>query len=232
MGHFFEQGFSVREPMWHGLGTILGDYPGRADAMEAAGHDFTIYETPVSPQPITLPTGIMVAPYDAENWKALRAVGEHANKRLCDAQAPDARPAPDVVTLGQVTRPSTTDAVEHAPAAVPGPPGDGAHTRHRGVLPPAHGCDNRTLTELMGINGRRPLHPQTRHLRLKAYAPQGADPMASAYALLPAHPTRRARRGPVHQDQRPRTCGRSRRTRPSPTRRAGQTRALELPKIH
>ena len=44
------------------------------------------------------------------NWRALRQVGEHANQRLCDAQAADARPAPDVVTLTEVTRPSTTNA--------------------------------------------------------------------------------------------------------------------------
>lgn len=42
------------------------------------------------------------------NWSALRAVGEAANARLCDAQAADARPAPDVVTFDQVTRPSQT----------------------------------------------------------------------------------------------------------------------------
>ncbi len=42
------------------------------------------------------------------NWSALRAVGEAANTRLCDAQAADARPAPDVITFGEVTRPSRT----------------------------------------------------------------------------------------------------------------------------
>jgi len=45
----------------------------------------------------------------AENWNALRAVGESANRRLCDAEAADAQPAPDVATFCQVTRPSTTD---------------------------------------------------------------------------------------------------------------------------
>jgi hypothetical protein len=40
----------------------------------------------------------------AENWKALRAVGEKANQRLCDAQASHARPAPDVAAFTQVTR--------------------------------------------------------------------------------------------------------------------------------
>ena len=50
-----------------------------------------------------------------QNWTALRAVGDSANQRLCDAEAQTARPAPDVVTLTHVTRPSTTDGL-HAPA--------------------------------------------------------------------------------------------------------------------
>ena len=51
----------------------------------------------------------------AENWKALRAVGEKANQRLCDAQAADARPAPDVATFAQVTRPSTRSTANTPP---------------------------------------------------------------------------------------------------------------------
>ena len=51
-----------------------------------------------------------------ENWNALRAVGESANRRLCDAEAADALPAPDVATFEQVTRPSLTDDGQHAPA--------------------------------------------------------------------------------------------------------------------
>jgi hypothetical protein len=51
----------------------------------------------------------------SDNWRALRVVGEQANRRLCDAQAADARPAPDVVTLQQVTRPSLTPDGLHAP---------------------------------------------------------------------------------------------------------------------
>ena len=43
----------------------------------------------------------------ADNWNALRAVGEHANQRLCDAQAADAHPAPDVAAFARVTQPST-----------------------------------------------------------------------------------------------------------------------------
>ena len=57
----------------------------------------------------------------AENWTALRAVGEHANQRLCDAQAADARPAPDVATFTQVTRPSQIDG-QHAPGLPFGDP--------------------------------------------------------------------------------------------------------------
>ena len=57
----------------------------------------------------------------AENWKALRAVGEKANQRLCDAQAADARPAPDVATFTQVTRPSHIDG-QHAPGLPFGDP--------------------------------------------------------------------------------------------------------------
>ena len=50
------------------------------------------------------------------NWNALRVAGEHASQRLCDAEAADAAPAPDVVTLNQVTRPSVTEDGQHAPA--------------------------------------------------------------------------------------------------------------------
>jgi hypothetical protein len=45
----------------------------------------------------------------AQNWYALRAVGDAANRRLCEAEATDAQPAPDVATFSRVTRPSRTD---------------------------------------------------------------------------------------------------------------------------
>jgi hypothetical protein len=51
----------------------------------------------------------------AENWQALRAVGESANRALCEAEAGDARPAPDVATFSLVTRPSTTEDGGYAP---------------------------------------------------------------------------------------------------------------------
>ena len=52
---------------------------------------------------------------NATNWNALRAVGHAANRRLCDAQASDAAPAPDVVTFEQVTLPSDDADGLHAP---------------------------------------------------------------------------------------------------------------------
>ena len=86
---------------------------------------------------------------NAENWHALRAVGEHANKRLCDAQAADAQPAPDVVTFEEVTRPSDIDGL-HAPGLRFG------DRRVMAVLAAivgfAHlvaGFDNRQMTELV-----------------------------------------------------------------------------------
>lgn len=50
-----------------------------------------------------------------QNWNALRAVGQLANRSLCDAEAADAQPAPDVATFCQVTRPSTTRDGLYAP---------------------------------------------------------------------------------------------------------------------
>jgi hypothetical protein len=44
----------------------------------------------------------------ADNWRALRGVGDSANQRLCDAESNDANPAPDVATVTAVTRPSRT----------------------------------------------------------------------------------------------------------------------------
>jgi hypothetical protein len=52
----------------------------------------------------------------AQNWYALRGVGQSANRCLCDAEASDAQPAPDVATFSQVTQPSTTDDGLPAPA--------------------------------------------------------------------------------------------------------------------
>ncbi|MCA1841576.1 MAG: DUF932 domain-containing protein [Actinobacteria bacterium] len=47
MTDYFETGFSVRQPMWHGKGNILADYPENwADARKAAGLDWEPIEVP------------------------------------------------------------------------------------------------------------------------------------------------------------------------------------------
>lgn len=63
--------FSVREPMWHGLGIIKDDYPGREEAMADAGHTFTLVESPVVPMPVMLENGTMIQATQADNFKAL-----------------------------------------------------------------------------------------------------------------------------------------------------------------
>ena len=85
-----------------------------------------------------------------ENWNALRAVGEHANQRLCDAEAADAQPAPDTVTFAEVTRPATTAEGLHAPALRFGDPPVmavlAATLRFTHLIT---GFDNRCLTQLV-----------------------------------------------------------------------------------
>jgi len=51
----------------------------------------------------------------SQNWSALTKVGQSANRRLCDAEAADAQPAPDVATFAEVTRPSITKDGLYAP---------------------------------------------------------------------------------------------------------------------
>lgn len=47
MPAYFDQGFFVRKPAWHGLGIVLDEYPGRAEAMRLAGHDFNVVSSPL-----------------------------------------------------------------------------------------------------------------------------------------------------------------------------------------
>lgn len=42
MSHAFESGFFVREPAWHGLGTVVAEAPTTAKALEIAGIDWTV----------------------------------------------------------------------------------------------------------------------------------------------------------------------------------------------
>jgi hypothetical protein len=57
----------------------------------------------------------------AMNWKSYRPLATQPTS-LCGAEAQTARPAPDVVTLTHVTRPSTTTDGLHAPALAFGDP--------------------------------------------------------------------------------------------------------------
>lgn len=70
MPAYFDQGFFVREPAWHGMGVVLDDYPDRETAMRLAGHDFDIVESPVRFET------------DAETGRVLRtATGWKAHRR-------------------------------------------------------------------------------------------------------------------------------------------------------
>ncbi|HEY7421493.1 MAG TPA: DUF932 domain-containing protein [Gaiellaceae bacterium] len=64
MPAFFDQGFFIREPAWHGEGIVLDDYPGREEAQRLAGHDFTVIERPI--QVVGNHSAL-----DAPAWKAL-----------------------------------------------------------------------------------------------------------------------------------------------------------------
>ena len=81
----------------------------------------------------------------AKNWKALRDVGQAANRRLCDAEAQDAMPAPDVGTFERVTQPSTSEEGLYAPALRFGVPSrrnpSHAGANERGWLPGRHPPD-------------------------------------------------------------------------------------------
>lgn len=58
MGHYFESGFSVRKPMWHGLGTVADRYPTDwAEARKMAGLEW---------EPMTLAIPNMIAPNGVE----------------------------------------------------------------------------------------------------------------------------------------------------------------------
>lgn len=87
-----------------------------------------------------------------DNWRTLRSVGEGANARLCQAIAHDAQPAPDVVTLARVTRPSTTEDGQHAPGLRFGDPRVMALLGALvGFVHLIAGFTNRQLVELVGV---------------------------------------------------------------------------------
>lgn len=127
---------------------------------------------------------------NADNWRALRAVGENANRRLCDAQAQDAKPAPDVVTVNMVTRPSKTTDGLHAPALCFGDPRVMALLT--ALVTFAHmlsGFRNRQLVATVGLLLERPYTGRHASYDLRRLVRKGLIvriPHSHAYHLTPA----------------------------------------------
>ena len=97
----------------------------------------------------------------AQNWYALRAVGDAANRRLCEAEAADAQPAPDVATFHRVTRPSQTQDGLYAAALRFGDPRVMAVLGSLvGFCHVAVGFTNRDLIPLVGALWREPYTPR------------------------------------------------------------------------
>ena len=158
----------------------------------------------------------------AENWKALRAVGEKANQRLCDAQAADARPAPDVATFTQVTRPSQIDG-QHAPALPFGDP------RVMAVLAAivgfTHllaGFDNPALVRAVTTLLDCPYTSRQATYDLRRLKRKGLIVTTARPSPLPTHPAGPTRRGAVHQGLRARPRTRLGRVRPKAPNRSRQ----------
>lgn len=74
MPAYFEDGFSVRQPMWHGLGTVLSDYPNRDVAFGASGQAWTVEETPMF---IAHPTDPYGQPRRVEGYFAATRSDDH-----------------------------------------------------------------------------------------------------------------------------------------------------------
>jgi hypothetical protein len=93
----------------------------------------------------------------AQNWYALRAVGDAANRRLCEAEAADAQPAPDVATFERVIRPSqTTDGLYAAALRFGDPRVMAVLGSLVGLCHVTVGFTNRDLIPLVGALRRGP----------------------------------------------------------------------------
>jgi hypothetical protein len=136
----------------------------------------------------------------ATNWTGLRAVGDSANRRLCDAELQTAQPTPDVVTLTHVTRPSTTTDGLHAPALAFGDSRVMALLAALVLFTPYPRRFRQPPTGQAGppLLGPSPLQ-SAGHLRSSSPASQGTDHPVTALTPLPPHAIRTPRRRPVHQ---------------------------------
>lgn len=47
----FESGFFVREPAWHGMGTVIKDAPDSKTAIKVAGLDWKVLQAPMCAMP-------------------------------------------------------------------------------------------------------------------------------------------------------------------------------------
>jgi hypothetical protein len=149
----------------------------------------------------------------AKNWNALRAVGDSANRRLCDAEAQDAMPAPDVVTFQRVTRPSTTSDGLYAPALRFGEP------RVMAVLSGLvafynliEGFTNRQMVKRVSATLGAP------YTTRQAAQTQRSDPQEAEKKPVRTHPPWAPSRCALHQGLRSRAGSRPRPARSCPTR--------------
>ena len=162
---------------------------------------------------------------NADNWKALRAVGEAANRRLCDAQASDAVPAPDVVTFTQVTCPSDDPDGLHAPGLRFGD--KRVMAVMSAVVGFGHlmaGFNNAQLTELVATLIDTPYTARQATYDFAGLRRKGLIerlPHSNRYQLTPLG---RRRRRPFHQDLWAGTGTRARPARLGPTRRTRRTK--------
>lgn len=86
---YFDEGFFVRAPAWHEMGTVLDDYPGREKAMELAGHNFEVKERSV---------------WDAVDERPIAASLDDPKFKAYQAKQPEGVPVDYLVTADGVFR--------------------------------------------------------------------------------------------------------------------------------
>jgi hypothetical protein len=135
-----------------------------------------------------------------ENWSALRAVGDGANTRLCDAHAAGARPAPDLVTFEMVTGRPTPRRPQHAGAALRRPAGDGPAHRARGLRAAHRRLHERGPVRAALVAPGPALPSASGDLRPAPPATHGSHRPPARTPPLPGHAPGTSRRGPLRED--------------------------------
>lgn len=72
MPAYWEEGFVVRQPAWHGLAEVLPEFPGREAAMAKAGHAFEYVERPLWSAPVGYGETGEVELGSENDWKAIK----------------------------------------------------------------------------------------------------------------------------------------------------------------